>query len=77
MTTPHEYAAAHGEKYIEDVKTLLRIPSISTLSEHKNDVHRAAEWLRNHCLEIGMTRAEVMPTAGHPVVYAEWLEAGD
>lgn len=77
MTTPHEYAAQHASRFVDELKDLLRIPSISALSEHKGDVQKTAEWLRDHCLSLGMTRAEVYPTPGHPVVYAEWLEAGD
>lgn len=72
-----EYAESHYEDYLSELKELLRIPSVSTLPEHKDDIRRAAEWLRDHLLSIGMARAEVMPTGGHPFVYAEWLEAGD
>lgn len=72
---PYEYQEAHREAFLDELKEWLRIPSISTLSVHKDDVRRAAEWLRDHFLQIGMTRAEVFPTAGHPIVYAEWLGA--
>jgi acetylornithine deacetylase/succinyl-diaminopimelate desuccinylase-like protein len=77
MTTSIEYAETHKTEFIEELKEFLRIPSISTLSEHKFDMQKAAEWLRDHCLSLGMTRAEVLPTGGHPVVYAEWMGAGD
>lgn len=46
---------------------LLRIPSISTMPEHKGDVQKAAEWLRDQLVELGMT-VQIIPTAGHPVV---------
>lgn len=72
---PYEYQEAHREAFLDELKEWLRIPSISTLSAHKDDVRRAAEWLRDHFLQIGMTRAEVFPTTGHPIVYAEWLGA--
>jgi acetylornithine deacetylase/succinyl-diaminopimelate desuccinylase-like protein len=72
-----EHAEAQFETYLAELKELLAIPSVSTLPEHKPDMQRAAEWLRDHLREIGMMRAEVMPTDGHPFVYAEWLEAGD
>ncbi len=72
---PYEYQEAHRADFLEELKEWLRIPSISTLSAHKDDVRRAAEWLRDHFLRIGMTRAEVFPTRGHPIVYAEWLGA--
>lgn len=77
MTTPYDYAQTHQQNFIEALKTLLRIPSISTEREHKNDMYRAAEWLRDHCLKVGLTRAEIFETAGHPIVYGEWLGAGD
>lgn len=77
MTTPAEYARAQNDRFIEELKDLLRIPSISTRPKHKADVEKAAHWLRDHCLALGMKRAEVHETAGHPVVYAEWKEAGE
>jgi acetylornithine deacetylase/succinyl-diaminopimelate desuccinylase-like protein len=66
---------SHQEAYLEQLKTLVAIPSVSTLSEHRQDMLRAAEWLRNALQDVGMTRAELMPTPLHPVVYAEWLGA--
>lgn len=72
---PYDYADAHRETFLAELETLLRIPSVSTLSEHKGDVHRAAEWFQQHLLQIGMARAELFETPGHPLVYAEWLGA--
>ncbi|HML22611.1 MAG TPA: dipeptidase [Aggregatilinea sp.] len=72
---PYDYADANRETFLAELETLLRIPSVSTLSEHKGDVRRAAEWLQQHLLQIGMTRAELFETPGHPLVYAEWLGA--
>ena len=74
---PYDYVAAHQDEFLEDLKDLLRIPSISTMSEHKADVQRAAEWLKAHFSSIGMTRAELFETPGNPIVYAEWLGAPD
>ncbi len=76
MTTPLAYNQQHNEQYINELKEFLRISSIGTLRAHDDDTRRAAEWLRQHCLHVGMTRAELMDTPGHPIVYAEWLEAG-
>ncbi len=70
------YALAHQHDQLEELKELLSIPSISAQPQHKSDMARAAQWLADHLLAIGMQRAKVMPTAGHPVVYAEWLGAG-
>jgi acetylornithine deacetylase/succinyl-diaminopimelate desuccinylase-like protein len=74
---PYEFAEAHREEFLEELKELLRIPSISTMSEHKPDIRRAAEWFKTHFEQIGMTRAQVYETPGNPIVYAEWLGAGN
>ena len=70
------YAVAHQQDQLEELKELLSIPSISAQPQHKGDMARAAQWLVDHLLVIGMQRAKVMPTAGHPVVYGEWMGAG-
>jgi acetylornithine deacetylase/succinyl-diaminopimelate desuccinylase-like protein len=54
---------------------LLRIPSISALSEHADDCTRAAEWIANAIEGAGLEHVEVAPTEGRPVVYADWLHA--
>jgi len=76
MTTPAEYAQKNGGRFIEELKEVLRIPSISSMSDHNADTYRAAEWFCAQCLAVGMTHAEVIDTPGHPMVYAEWLGAG-
>ena len=70
------YAQDHRRQHLQSLSDLLCIPSISTLPEHKPDMEQAALWLADYLKRIGMGRAEVMPTGGHPVVYAEWLGAG-
>ena len=54
---------------------LLRIPSISTLSEHAPDIRRAAEWIASELRRIGFEHVDISPTRGHPIVYADWLHA--
>jgi acetylornithine deacetylase/succinyl-diaminopimelate desuccinylase-like protein len=71
-----EYARANQERFLTELQEFLSIPSISTQLEHKPDIERAAAWLRDKLLAAGFPKAEVMPTLGHPVVYAEWLAAG-
>jgi acetylornithine deacetylase/succinyl-diaminopimelate desuccinylase-like protein len=66
-------ADARLESYLE----LLRIPSVSALSEHAPDMVRAARWIVAELDRIGLEHAEVCETAGHPVVYADWLHAPD
>jgi acetylornithine deacetylase/succinyl-diaminopimelate desuccinylase-like protein len=69
------YYEQHQSDFLEGLKTFLRIPSISTLSEHKADIRRAAEFARNELKAAGMTIAELMEGEGNPLVYAEWLGA--
>jgi len=66
-----EYIDVHRDRWFEELFSLLRIPSISAKKEHKADMVRCAERLRDLILEAGADKAEVMPTSGNPVVYAE------
>jgi len=70
------YIHANYPRFLTELKTFLSIPSISTRPEHQPDMVRAAGWLREQLLSAGFPRADIMPTDGHPVVYAEWLAAG-
>ncbi len=70
------YARQHRAEALADLQELLRIPSISTLPECKPDMQRAAQWLADKLGEVGLQNIKIMPTAGHPVVYADWLKAG-
>jgi len=70
-----QYFKDHREDHLEELKAFLRIPSISSLSEHKEDVRKGAEWLRDAMQKAGLENAEVFETEGHPVVYADWLHA--
>src|SRR6187200_2602095 len=60
--------------FLEGLKAFLRIPSISTLSEHKPDIRRAAEFARGELAAAGLS-AELIEGEGNPLVYAEWLGA--
>jgi len=66
-----EFAKSNRDRFLEEYKSLLRIPSISTLPEHKNDVLHTAKWLVEQLTAIGLEKVSIMPTGGHPVVYAE------
>ena len=72
---PYEYIDTHRDAFLEELIELLRIPSISTMSEHNGDVRRAAEWIADHLKTIGMEQVEIVETQRHPIVYAEWLGA--
>ena len=70
------FASQNHVRYLTELKELLAIQSISTLTENKPDMVRAAEWLSRHMSGIGLNHVEVIRTQGHPVIYGEWLEAG-
>jgi len=70
-----DYARQNQQRFLSELKDLLRIPSISTLDEHAPDVRKAAEYVANDLRRIGMQNVEVIPTKGHPLVYADWLHA--
>lgn len=65
---------AEKETYLEELKDFIRIPSISTDPAYKAEVLRASEFLIGKLREAGLT-AERIETAGHPLVYAEWMGA--
>jgi acetylornithine deacetylase/succinyl-diaminopimelate desuccinylase-like protein len=71
-----KYAEANRESFLEDFKSLLRIPSISTLPEHKKDIQEAAAWIADQLNSMGFEAVEILPTEKHPVVYGEHLQAG-
>lgn len=71
MEKAKEYIDRNCDRFIEELFELLRIPSISAQTEHKPDMQRCAEWLAAALVKAGADRAEVMPTDGNPVVFAE------
>ena len=79
MTTSRDavssYLDNHDGTMLEDLLKFLSIPSISTDPAHKSDMEAAASWVAGQLRTAGITTVEIMPTHGHPVVYAEWLEA--
>jgi acetylornithine deacetylase/succinyl-diaminopimelate desuccinylase-like protein len=64
---------ARQRRYIAELATFLRFPSISAHPAHDVDVRRCCHWLAGHLQRIGMSRVTVIPTRRHPAVYAEWL----
>jgi acetylornithine deacetylase/succinyl-diaminopimelate desuccinylase-like protein len=69
------YARAQRDAHLQQYRDLLQIPSISTLSSHKEDVQRCAGWLADKLKRLKLDRVEIIPTSGHPVIYGEWLHA--
>jgi len=70
-----DFINLHRDRYVDELKAYLAIPSISALPAHAGDVRRAAEWTGEELRRIGMQQVELIETPGHPVVYAEWLGA--
>ena len=64
-------------RQLDELSDWLRIPSVSTLSQHKTDVERAAGWLSQKMTAIGLQNVEVIQSGGHPIVYGDWLHAAD
>jgi len=71
------YAKNHSRQQMDELKNFLRIQSISTLPEKRTDIDEAAAWLDNKLKAIGMDNVEIIPTKGHPLLYADWLQYGD
>ena len=74
--TARAYSRANGDRFLQELFEMLRIPSLSGDPAHAGDIRRMAEWLTKHLSGLGLDKVEIMETAGHPVVYGEWLGAG-
>ena len=70
------FSRANGDRFLQELFEMLRIPSVSADPAFAGDVKQMAAWLAEHLAALGLDKAAVMPTAGHPVVYGEWLGAG-
>jgi acetylornithine deacetylase/succinyl-diaminopimelate desuccinylase-like protein len=73
--TVDSYIEQNKSRFLEELLSFLRIPSISTLPEHKADVAKAADFVAGALREVGIERVEVIKTAKHPLVYGDWLHA--
>jgi acetylornithine deacetylase/succinyl-diaminopimelate desuccinylase-like protein len=71
MNTWKEYQEKNKDRFLNEMLDLLKVPSISAKSEHKADMKKTAELVKQRLQEAGADKAEVMATEGHPVVYAE------
>jgi acetylornithine deacetylase/succinyl-diaminopimelate desuccinylase-like protein len=69
------YVDSNKDRYLNELKEFLAIPSVSSQIEHRADIRRAAEWVADQMRTIGMQNVQVMETSGHPVIYSEWLGA--
>lgn len=69
------YFEQNRDKHLAELNEWLSIPSISAISEHKEDIQRAAQWAADALTRAGMENVEIIQTAGHPIVYADHLHA--
>jgi acetylornithine deacetylase/succinyl-diaminopimelate desuccinylase-like protein len=70
-----DFINVNREKYLDELKALLAIPSISALAEHSDDVKRCAAWCADEMRRIGLENVHLIDTPGFPVVYGDWLGA--
>ncbi|MBM3599626.1 MAG: dipeptidase [Alphaproteobacteria bacterium] len=68
-----DYLASHRARIVDELIDYVRVPSISADPAHRADMGRAVEFLVAQLRRIGLEHVEVLPTAGHPAVYADWL----
>src|SRR3984893_6020111 len=66
-----EYQEKNKDRFLNEMLELLRIPSVSAKGEHKADMKKCAELVRQRLQDAGAEKAQVMQTNGHPVVYGE------
>lgn len=70
-----DFINVNRDRYVDQLKEYLAIPSISALPQHKDDVRRCAEWTADEMRRIGLEAVRLEETPGHPIVYGEWLGA--
>jgi acetylornithine deacetylase/succinyl-diaminopimelate desuccinylase-like protein len=68
-----EYASKRQDEFLNSLKEIIRIPSISTDPTHKADMEKAARWIAERLTQVGMQKVEVYPSPGHPIIFAEHL----
>src|SRR5687767_3182924 len=75
MNNVIDFIQTNRDRYVEELKQYLAIPSISALPAHAADVRRCGEWTVEELRRIGMNNVRLIDTPGHPIVYGEWLGA--
>ena len=70
-----DFINVNRDRYVDELKQYLAIPSISALPQHAGDVRRCAEWTAEELKRVGMQNVRLIDTPGNPVVYGDWLGA--
>ncbi len=69
------YIEENKDRSIDELSNFLRMESISSSPDHKEETYRCGKWVEDHLREMGMEKVEFIETKGHPIVYAEWMGA--
>ena len=77
MNSVVDFINVNRDRYIDELKEYLSIPSISALPDYATDVIRCAEWTAEELKRVGLDNVRLVETAGYPIVCAEWLHAGE
>jgi len=72
---PLNYARAHRQRFVSELKEFLRFASVSSQPERAGDIAKCANWLARHLKNIGLDQVRIVTTPGNPIVYASWLRA--
>jgi acetylornithine deacetylase/succinyl-diaminopimelate desuccinylase-like protein len=75
MNSVVDFINVNRDRYVDELKQYLAIPSVSALPQHASDVRKAAEWTMESLRDAGLQNAKLIETPGNPVVYADWLNA--
>jgi acetylornithine deacetylase/succinyl-diaminopimelate desuccinylase-like protein len=75
INTPLRYATAHQSRFVSELSTFVRFPSVSAQPRHASDLQACAAWLAGHLEGIGLEEIRILSSSGHPVVLAEWMHA--
>jgi acetylornithine deacetylase/succinyl-diaminopimelate desuccinylase-like protein len=75
MNNVIDFINTNRDRFLDELKAYLAIPSVSTLPEHKDDMRQCAEWTASQLREVGLQDVRTEETPGHPIVYGEWLGA--
>ena len=70
-----DYLDANQSRFVDELLDFVRIPSVSASTAHVEDVVTAGNWVVQRLVAAGVENVRMMPTAGHPVVYGDWLHA--
>ena len=71
---PIDYLKDQETLSLEQLKDLLRFPSVSAQSKHKDDMRECARWIEDNLKELGI-QSEIIETEGHPIVYGEYINS--